>query len=62
VNPLLTITEVAALLRVKPKTVYRWIRSNKLRAFKLLAKWKIAMVDLEYFLKNNANMAFQAKV
>lgn len=37
----LTPRETAALLRVTPHTVYRWLRSGRLRAIKVGKEWRI---------------------
>ncbi|MCK5307190.1 MAG: helix-turn-helix domain-containing protein [Zetaproteobacteria bacterium] len=38
---LLTVQEVCNLLRVHPNTVYNWIRSGRLSAFKVGRAWRI---------------------
>ena len=45
----LTIPEVAAVLRVNPKTIYRAIWSNKVHAYKIGKAWRIAERDIEQF-------------
>jgi excisionase family DNA binding protein len=52
---LMTIAEVAALLKVTARTVGGWIRSGDLRAVKAGKDWRIAQVDLEAFLNAHAN-------
>ncbi len=37
----LTVQEVAALLKTTPATVYAWCRSGKLPAFKIGQQWRI---------------------
>src|SRR5919198_1403048 len=44
---LLTIREVASLLRMKPDTIYRWARSGRLGAVKLGKEWRIPASELE---------------
>jgi excisionase family DNA binding protein len=43
---LLTVNEVAALFRVCPKTVRRWISSRALPATRLGRDWRIRRDDL----------------
>jgi excisionase family DNA binding protein len=50
-KPLLTTHEVAELLRVKEATVRRWIRDGELSAVNLGRDWRVAVIQLEEFLK-----------
>ncbi len=52
---LMTIAEVANMLKVTPRTVGGWIRSGDLRAVKAGKDWRIAHIDLEAFLNAHAN-------
>jgi excisionase family DNA binding protein len=52
---LMTIAEVANMLKVTPRTVGGWIRSGDLRAVKAGKDWRIAQIDLEAFLNAHAN-------
>ncbi|GEO82928.1 helix-turn-helix domain-containing protein [Pararhodospirillum oryzae] len=54
-KPLLTVHEVADLLKVKEATVRQWIRDRQLRAVKFGREWRVAHVDLETFINQNAN-------
>ena len=51
----MTVHETAEKLKVKESTVRSWIREKKLRAIKFGREWRIAVVDLETFLNENAN-------
>ncbi|MGF1462764.1 MAG: helix-turn-helix domain-containing protein [Maricaulaceae bacterium] len=55
-KPLLTVHDAAAHLQVKESTIRSWIRQEKLRAIKFGREWRIAVVDLERFLNENANI------
>lgn len=46
-----TIEEVAKMLRVVYLTVYRWIQSGKLKAYKAGKQYRIKKDDLDKFLK-----------
>lgn len=46
-----TIEEVAKTLKVAYLTVYRWIRSNRLTAYKVGKQYRIEKADLDNFLK-----------
>jgi excisionase family DNA binding protein len=54
-KPLLTVHDAAAQLQVKESTIRTWIRQDKLRAIKFGREWRIAVIDLENFLNQNAN-------
>lgn len=47
-----TIEEVAAMLKVAYLTVYRWIQSGKLMAYKAGRQYRIKKDDFDNFLKN----------
>lgn len=55
-KPLLTVHETAEQLKVKESTIRAWIRQEKLRAIKFGREWRIAVIDLERFLNENANV------
>lgn len=54
-RPMLTLHEVADLLKVKESTVRTWIHDGDLRAVKLGRDWRVAQRDLETFLDAHAN-------
>ena len=54
-RPLLTIHEVAGLLKVKESTVRTWIRDGDLRAVKFGREWRVIQKDLEAYLNAHAN-------
>ena len=54
IDKLLTIEEVAKILRVSTRTVNRYIESGRLRASRI-GQWRIKESDLEKFLKENLN-------
>lgn len=54
-KPMLTIHEVAALLKMRESTVRSWINDGQLRAIKFGRDWRVAQRDLEVFLNAHAN-------
>lgn len=48
IPPLLTVKEVAGLLRVHVNTIYNWIRGGKLYAFKVGRDWRIPKEAIYY--------------
>ncbi len=58
-KPMLTVHEVADLLKVKESTVRIWIHEQDLRAVKFGRDWRVAQKYLEAFVKAHANRAPQ---
>ncbi len=56
-RPMLTLHEVADLLKVKESTVRTWIHDQSLRAVKFGRDWRVAQKDLEIFVNARANRA-----
>lgn len=55
IGKLLTIGEVAEILRVSTRTINRYIEAGRLRASRI-GQWRIKESDLEKFLKRNSNI------
>ncbi len=55
-DKLLTIKEVAKILRVSERSINRYIESGRLRASRI-GQWRIKESDLEKFLDKNSNKA-----
>ena len=53
-DKLLTLKEVAKVLRVSERSVLRYIESGRLRASRI-GQWRIKESDLEKFLRENSN-------
>ena len=51
-DQLLTIQQVMSRLQVADETVYRYIRSGKLRAIRIGGLWRVSRRALEEFLRN----------
>ena len=48
----LTVEEVAAKLKIESETVYRWLRSGKLKGTKLAeSSWRISSEELAKFTR-----------
>ena len=59
-DKLLTIKEVAKILRVSERSVNRYIESGRLRASRI-GQWRIKQSDLDKFLKNKKSILKSAK-
>jgi excisionase family DNA binding protein len=59
-SKLLTIEEVAKILRVSTRSVNRYIESGKLKASKI-GEWRIQEIDLNSFLEKTSNTVQKKK-
>lgn len=48
-----TSKEIAEMFKVTYLTVFRWIKSGKLKAFKVGKQYRIKQVDLDYFMQES---------
>jgi excisionase family DNA binding protein len=49
-DPILTLPEVAALLKVAEKTVYTMAQSGQIPAFKVRGQWRFKHDDIERWI------------
>lgn len=54
-QPMLTIHEVADLLKMKETTVRTWVNDGSLRAVKFGRDWRVSQKDLEAFVEERVN-------
>jgi len=54
IDRLLTLKEVAKILRVSERSINRYIEAGRLRASRI-GQWRIKESDLEKFLGENSN-------
>lgn len=52
---LYTLDEVARYLRVSERTLFRYIKNGKLRAYRI-GQWRIGSRDLKKFLRSFSNI------
>lgn len=50
-SAVLTVKEVAALLRVDEKTVYRLVKKRELPGFKVAGAWRFKRTDIESWIE-----------
>lgn len=56
-----TVDEVATLLRYNPVTIGRWLETGFLPGSKLGKEWRILREDVRQFWRNNSNFERVAK-
>jgi excisionase family DNA binding protein len=54
----LTLMEVAALLRVPKSTVYKLAQDGRVPAFKVGKHWRFLLRDIEVWLRSHGNAPF----
>jgi len=50
-KPVLTVKEVASLLRVDEKTVYRLVKKRQLPGFKVAGAWRFKHEDIDLWIE-----------
>jgi excisionase family DNA binding protein len=53
-DKLYTLEEIAKYLRVSERTLFRYIKRGKLRAYRI-GQWRVSQKDLKKFLKEVSN-------
>ncbi len=56
-NELLTVAETCRYLKITPRTLYRYIQSHRLPAFKLGKEWRFVRSDLEAWLRERPRIS-----
>ncbi len=56
----LTLEQVAEILQVSVRSLYRYITEGKIKATKV-GYWRISQADLEEFVKKNSNIRKRKK-
>ena len=51
-EPLMTIKEVCDYLKVKPKSIYRWLRQGTFPGIRVGGQWRFYRKDVEQYLAN----------
>ncbi len=51
---LMTIDEVAEYLRVKKRTVYDWVKKDKIPAVKIVGLWRFRKQRIDAWLEDDA--------
>lgn len=54
-DKLYTLQEVAEILKLSTKSIYRYIESQKLKASKVGGQWRISKKDLSLFIERTKN-------
>lgn len=56
-EPAMTVKDIAALLRVDEKTIYRLVTKGKIPGFKVLGSWRFQRPEIETWIKDQKALA-----
>jgi excisionase family DNA binding protein len=51
-SEIMTAEETCRYLKITPRTLYRYLRSRQIPAFKLGKEWRFVRSDLEQWIRN----------
>ena len=51
---LMTIEDLAGYLRVTRRTIYEWLKKNKIPAVKLIGQWRFQRDKIDAWLENKS--------
>ena len=60
VEPAMTVRDVATLLNVDEKTIYRLVTRGELPGFKVLGSWRFQRLDLEAWIDSRKKEALHS--
>lgn len=56
-SELMTVAETCRYLKITPRTLYRYLRSRQIPAFKLGKEWRFVRSDLEQWIRERTRPA-----
>ena len=56
VEEIMTLKEVAIYLKVKNRTIYKWVRERTIPAHKLGGTWRFRRPEIDKWLQVNTNL------
>lgn len=56
-SELMTVAETCRYLKITPRTLYRYLRSRQIPAFKLGKEWRFVRSDLEQWIRDRTRTA-----
>ncbi len=56
-SELMTVEETCRYLKITPRTLYRYLRSRQIPAFKLGKEWRFVRSDLEQWIRDRTRTA-----
>jgi len=56
-STLMTIEDLADYLKVTRRTIYEWLKTNKIPAIKLVGQWRFKKDKIDAWLDNRTNLS-----
>lgn len=56
ISALMTIDELAVYLKVSRRTIYEWLKTNKIPAVKLVGQWRFRKERIDAWLEGKARL------
>jgi excisionase family DNA binding protein len=56
-SELMTLAETCQYLKITPRTLYRYLQTRRLPAFKLGKEWRFVRSDLEQWIRDQTKSA-----
>ncbi|MFA4842297.1 MAG: helix-turn-helix domain-containing protein [Candidatus Omnitrophota bacterium] len=56
-SALMTIEELSGYLKVTRRTIYEWLKFNKIPAIKLVGQWRFKKDKIDAWLENKATLS-----
>jgi excisionase family DNA binding protein len=54
-NELMTIDDLASYLRVSRRTIYEWLKQNKIPALKLVGQWRFRKEKIDSWIEKQSH-------
>ena len=55
IQELLTIDDLSAYLKVSRRTIYEWLKHNKIPALKLVGQWRFQKEKIDLWIQQQTN-------
>lgn len=59
-SELMTIDDLAEYLKVTRRTIYEWVKHNKIPAVKLVGQWRFKKDKIDAWIDNSTSLAVDA--
>jgi excisionase family DNA binding protein len=55
INELMTIEDLAAYLKVSRRTIYEWLKLNKVPALKIVGQWRFKREQIDAWMEQHSH-------
>lgn len=60
-SALMTIDDLSGYLKVTRRTIYEWLKSNKIPAIKLVGQWRFKKEKIDAWIDGSTNLTINPK-